>query len=136
MMLRGLLCVGVLLTGMGRDGALELAAHAIDGGHWPAVAGYHRAPLRHPAAPARLARRLPAAPLPAGGLGRVRRGHPALAAGAAAREPERVSLLALLGRFAVEAAREEARMFCEDLVADDSISPLVDVATADMRLVA
>ena len=29
------------------------------------------------------------------------------------------SLLALLRRFAVEAAREEARMFCDDLVADD-----------------
>ena len=29
------------------------------------------------------------------------------------------SLLALLRRFAVEAAREEARMFCDDLVAND-----------------
>jgi hypothetical protein len=30
-------------------------------------------------------------------------------------------LLALLRRFAVEAAREEARLFCDDLVADDPI---------------
>jgi uncharacterized protein (DUF2336 family) len=30
-----------------------------------------------------------------------------------------LSLLALLRRFAVEAAREEARLFCEDLMADD-----------------
>jgi hypothetical protein len=45
------------------------------------------------------------------------------------------SLLALLRRFAVEAAREEARMFCDDLVAnDDRVNPirLVD----DARLVA
>lgn len=33
--------------------------------------------------------------------------------------PEMASLLALLRRFAVEAAREEARMFCDDLVAND-----------------
>jgi len=37
---------------------------------------------------------------------------------------EMASLLALLRRFAVEAAREEARMFCDDLVADDSMIPL------------
>jgi hypothetical protein len=40
-----------------------------------------------------------------------------------------------LRRFAVEAAREEARMFCEDLVADDSRprrAPLVE----ETRLVA
>ena len=30
-------------------------------------------------------------------------------------------LLTLLRRFAAEAAREEARMFCQDLVADDAI---------------
>jgi len=35
-------------------------------------------------------------------------------------------LLALLRRFAVEAAREEARMFCDDLVANDSFAPLPD----------
>ena len=34
------------------------------------------------------------------------------------RGPDMASLLALLRRFAVEAAREEARSFCEDLVAD------------------
>ena len=33
------------------------------------------------------------------------------------------SLLALLRRFAVEAAREEARMFCDDLVANDAMPP-------------
>ncbi|HEY5218008.1 MAG TPA: hypothetical protein VIJ17_14060, partial [Pseudolabrys sp.] len=31
------------------------------------------------------------------------------------------SLLAMLRRFAVEAAREEARMFCSDLVAGDQM---------------
>jgi hypothetical protein len=30
-------------------------------------------------------------------------------------------LLTLLRRFAAEAAREEARMFCEELVADDHV---------------
>jgi hypothetical protein len=45
-------------------------------------------------------------------------------------------LLALLRRFAVEAARDEARMFCEDLVADDSITPPVSVAFEETRLVA
>jgi uncharacterized protein (DUF2336 family) len=45
------------------------------------------------------------------------------------------SLLALLRRFAVEAAREEARMFCDDLVAnDDPIS--AGLFIADTRLVA
>ena len=45
------------------------------------------------------------------------------------------SLLALLRRFAVEAAREEARMFCDDLVANDhaiDTSRLID----ETRLVA
>jgi uncharacterized protein (DUF2336 family) len=37
------------------------------------------------------------------------------------RGAESVSLLALLRQFAVEAAREEARLFCDDLVADASI---------------
>jgi CBS-domain-containing membrane protein len=32
-------------------------------------------------------------------------------------------LLTLLRRFAAEAAREEARMFCEELVGDDGIEP-------------
>jgi hypothetical protein len=39
------------------------------------------------------------------------------------------SLLALLRRFAVEAAREEARMFCDDLIATDYM-------LADGRMVA
>jgi hypothetical protein len=37
------------------------------------------------------------------------------------RGQDMASLLALLRRFAVEAAREEARMFCDDLVASDYI---------------
>jgi uncharacterized protein (DUF2336 family) len=42
-----------------------------------------------------------------------------LAACQAERGRDLTSLLALLRRFAVEAAREEARMFCDDLVAND-----------------
>jgi len=34
---------------------------------------------------------------------------------------DNASLLALLRRFAVEAAREEARLFCDDLIADACI---------------
>ena len=45
------------------------------------------------------------------------------------------SLLALLRRFAVEAAREEARMFCDDLVAESPAIRL-DQPDFDMRLVA
>jgi uncharacterized protein (DUF2336 family) len=37
------------------------------------------------------------------------------------RDADSVSLLALLRQFAVEAAREEARLFCDDLVADACI---------------
>ena len=33
-------------------------------------------------------------------------------------------LLILLRRFATESAREEARMFCDELIAEDSVSPL------------
>ena len=33
-------------------------------------------------------------------------------------------LLILLRRFATESAREEARMFCDELVADDTIAPI------------
>jgi len=43
------------------------------------------------------------------------------------------SLLALLRRFSVEAAREEARMFCDDLVAT---SPAIPRMRAEVRLVA
>ena len=46
-----------------------------------------------------------------------------------------MSLMALLRRFAVEAAREEARMFCEDLVADDA-TPRTAPFAEDTRLVA
>jgi uncharacterized protein (DUF2336 family) len=35
-------------------------------------------------------------------------------------------LLTLLRRFAAEAAREEARMFCEELVADDDVEPFYE----------
>ena len=38
-------------------------------------------------------------------------------------------LLILLRRFATESAREEARMFCDELVADDAIAP--DPARSD-----
>ncbi|MBS0248792.1 MAG: DUF2336 domain-containing protein [Proteobacteria bacterium] len=53
---------------------------------------------------------------------------------AAERRDDMASLLALLRRFAVEAAREEARMFCDDLVANDQPSyvPRID----EPRLVA
>jgi uncharacterized protein (DUF2336 family) len=43
-------------------------------------------------------------------------------------------LLALLRRFAVEAARDEARMFCDDLVADGAMMPASP--DVDLRLVA
>ena len=32
-------------------------------------------------------------------------------------------LLILLRRFATESAREEARLFCDELVADDTLAP-------------
>jgi uncharacterized protein (DUF2336 family) len=58
-----------------------------------------------------------------GGAARLKRRmvERVLDACAAERSPATASLLALLRRFAVEAAREEARMFCEDLVAADSV---------------
>lgn len=73
-----------------------------------------------------------------GGAARLKRGmvERVLGACAAEHDPEQASLLALLRRFAVEAAREEARMFCEDLVADDSIAPPLAVAMEEARLVA
>jgi hypothetical protein len=46
----------------------------------------------------------------------------------AERSQDMASLLSLLRRFAVEAAREEARMFCDDLVANDRAMPLIDHA--------
>jgi len=72
-----------------------------------------------------------------GGVARLKRRmvERVLARCAADRDPDMASLLALLRRFAVEAAREEARMFCDDLVADDGM-PRLDGHIADARLVA
>jgi len=58
-----------------------------------------------------------------------------LSACAAERNPDMASLLALLRHFAVEAAREEARMFCDDLVANDQAIG-ADLLVADARMVA
>ena len=77
-----------------------------------------------------------------GGAARLKRRmvERVLAVCAADRDPAMASLLALLRRFAVEAAREEARLFCEDLVAEDRlIAPAPHVIPAPMieqRLVA
>jgi uncharacterized protein (DUF2336 family) len=73
-----------------------------------------------------------------GGVARLKRRmvERVLAACEAERDPEMTSLLALLRRFAVEAAREEARMFCDDLVANDMLPPPVALATEGTRLVA
>ena len=54
---------------------------------------------------------------------------------AAERGQDIASLMALLRRFAVEAAREEARMFCDDLVANDDPGIAVGMID-DARLVA
>ena len=66
-----------------------------------------------------------------GGVARLKRGmvERVLARCSSERGPEMASLLALLRRFAVEAAREEARMFCDDMVANDYM-------IGDSRLVA
>jgi len=71
-----------------------------------------------------------------GGVARLKRGmvervlaRCAALRGEELRGPDMASLLALLRRFAVEAAREEARMFCDDLVANDYM-------VGDSRLVA
>ncbi len=73
-----------------------------------------------------------------GGVGRLKRRmvERVLEACAAERGPELASLLALLRRFAVEAAREEARLFCEDLVANDTLPAPTMLPDADTRLVA
>ena len=73
-----------------------------------------------------------------GGAARLKRGmvERVLEACAAERSADMASLLALLRRFAVEAAREEARMFCEDLVADGSMPRLPAPLAEDTRLVA
>ncbi len=68
-----------------------------------------------------------------GGVARLKRRmvERVLARCAAERGQDLATLLALLRRFAVEAAREEARMFCDDLVARD-----YDYVMEDDRLVA
>ena len=58
-----------------------------------------------------------------------------LSACEAVRDPDMASLLSLLRRFAVEAAREEARMFCDDLVANDEAAPYAP-QIVDARMVA
>jgi uncharacterized protein (DUF2336 family) len=60
-----------------------------------------------------------------GGVARLKRRMVERVLCACGREqgPDMASLLALLRRFAVEAAREEARMFCDDLVASDNVAP-------------
>ena len=72
-----------------------------------------------------------------GGVARLKRRMVERVLEACAQERGRdlASLLALLRRFAVEAAREEARMFCDDLVAEDHIAPPL-AQLEDMRLVA
>jgi uncharacterized protein (DUF2336 family) len=72
-----------------------------------------------------------------GGVARLKRRmvERVLARCAHERAQDMASLLALLRRFAVEAAREEARMFCDDLVAEDSVIP-TGQEFGDTRLVA
>ena len=61
-----------------------------------------------------------------GGAARLKRRmvERVLATCVAERDPAMASLLALLRRFAVEAAREEARLFCEDLAAEEALPRL------------
>ncbi len=71
-----------------------------------------------------------------GGVAQLKRRMVERVFSACAREraPDMVTLLALLRRFAVEAAREEARSFCQDLVAsnDDSVvAPVLKDAQID-----
>ena len=72
-----------------------------------------------------------------GGVARLKRRMVERVLEACAQERGRdlASLLALLRRFAVEAAREEARMFCDDLVAEDHVAPPL-AQLEDTRLVA
>jgi uncharacterized protein (DUF2336 family) len=73
-----------------------------------------------------------------GGAARLRRGmvERVLAACAAEQDAETAPLLALLRRFAVEAARDEARSFCEDLVAPEPLPHAIGPMTLDVRMVA
>jgi hypothetical protein len=52
------------------------------------------------------------------------------------RGEDATSLLALLRRFAVEAAREEARLFCDDLVADACIIEAIEYCGDELQLAA
>jgi uncharacterized protein (DUF2336 family) len=72
-----------------------------------------------------------------GGAARLKRRmvERVLARCAAEHDPDMASLLALLRRFAVEAAREEARLFCDDLVAEDVVVPFIE-SYDEPRLVA
>lgn len=73
-----------------------------------------------------------------GGVARLKRGmvERVLEVCAADRDPDLAALVALLRRFAVEAAREEARMFCDDLVANDHQVSVGELMIDDARLVA
>jgi uncharacterized protein (DUF2336 family) len=73
-----------------------------------------------------------------GGVARLKRGmvERVLEACAADRDPDLAALVALLRRFAVEAAREEARMFCDDLVANDHPVIFGELMIDGARLVA
>ena len=72
-----------------------------------------------------------------GGATRLKRRMVERVLGACVQErgEETASLLALLRRFAVEAAREEARLFCDDLVAEVGIVQ-TDQSYADIQLAA
>ncbi|MGA8953910.1 MAG: DUF2336 domain-containing protein [Pseudolabrys sp.] len=72
-----------------------------------------------------------------GGATRLKRRMVERVLGACVQErgEEAASLLALLRRFAVEAAREEARLFCDDLVAEACIVQ-ADQSYADIQLAA
>ena len=72
-----------------------------------------------------------------GGVARLKRRmvERVLARCSGERGTETASLLALLRRYAVEAAREEARMFCDDLVANDRDETFVP-QIANARMVA
>ncbi len=72
-----------------------------------------------------------------GGVSRLKRRmvERVLAVCEAERSEAMASLLSLLRRFAVEAAREEARMFCDDLVANDEHARFVP-QISDARMVA
>ena len=74
-----------------------------------------------------------------GGAARLKRRMVERVIDLCAAEPCDTALFALLRRFAVEAAREEARLFCDDLVADAAIGarrPAMTPAITDARVAA